>query len=106
MFDALCRQWDLSAFAIRDLRELEGMEEFIGLVEGLLKANWGMNWVEFWECVVWNVDNRGMGEVERMDREEEMEIVRRVLEKWKQRKEAEILERRDVRITEMLKKLI
>lgn len=106
MFDAFCRQWDLSTFAIRDLREFEGLEGFTGLVEGLLRANWGINWVGFWECVVWNVDMRQMGEVERMDREEEMEIVRGVLEKWKQRNEAEILERRDVRISEMLKKLI
>jgi len=64
-------------------------EEFEGLVQGLLKANWGMDWTGWWELVDWNVRNRG--EVERFPEEEEREIVLEVVEAWLGREEAGVL---------------
>ena len=84
MFNALCREWDLSKYAIRDLETEDG---FVDLVEGLVKANWGMNWEGFWECVYWNLAFREYDEV-RMGMEEEKEIVKRIRERWLLRHEA------------------
>src|SRR5271156_583095 len=89
MFSALCTQHALSANAISDLRDSTDRDEFEELVQGLLKANWGMDWAGWWELVDWNVRNRG--EVERFPEEEEREIVLEVVEEWLRRREADVL---------------
>jgi len=78
MYDALCREWELSRHAIRDLEDEEG---FVELVEGLVKANWGMDWSGFWECVEWNVRER-QDEDMQMRREEETAIVAKLRARW------------------------
>ena len=63
--------------------------EFEGLVQTLLKANWGMDWAGWWELVDWNVRNRE--NIDRFPEEEEKEIILEVVEKWLRREEAEML---------------
>lgn len=58
-------------------------------MQGLLKANWGMDWAVWWELVDWNVRNRGDGE--RFPEEEETGIVIAVAEEWLGREEACVL---------------
>ena len=89
MFTALCEQHGLSTIAISDVRDFMERGEFEGLVQGLLKANWGMNWAGWWELVDWNVRNRG--DVERFPEDEEREIVIEVAEEWLGREEACVL---------------
>ena len=89
MFSALCTQHVLSTNAISDLRDSMDRAEFEGLVQGLLKANWGMNWGGWWELVDWNVRNRG--DVERFPEDEEREIVLEAVEEWLGREEARLL---------------
>lgn len=82
MYQSLCEQYHLSQHAIWDLRDQEEFEE---LVQGLLHANYGMNWESWWELVEWNVKHRIEGN--RMDVKEEREIVLRILEDWLEREE-------------------
>jgi hypothetical protein len=89
MFSALCTQHVLSTNAISDLRDSMDRAEFEGLVQGLLKANWGLNWAGWWELVDWNVRNRG--DVERFPEDEEREIVLEAVEEWLGREEARLL---------------
>jgi hypothetical protein len=89
MFPALCTQHILSTNAISDLRDSMDRAEFEGLVQGLLKANWGMNWAGWWELVEWNVRNRG--DVERFPEDEEREIVLGTVEEWLGREESRLL---------------
>ena len=89
MYDSLCREYTLSEHAIRDLKE--GMEavEFEGLVQGLLKANYGMDWDSWWELIEWNVRNRE--EEHRMSWDEERGIVLEIMEMWLVRDEADLI---------------
>ena len=89
MFSALCTQHVLSTNAISDLRDSMDRAEFEGLVQGLLNANWGMNWAGWWELVDWNVRNKG--DVERFPDDEEREIVLEAVEEWLGREEARLL---------------
>jgi hypothetical protein len=89
MFSALCTQHVLSRSAISDLRDSMDRAEFEGLVQGLLKANWGLNWAGWWELVDWNVRNRG--DVERFPEDEERDIVLEAVEEWLGREEARLL---------------
>jgi hypothetical protein len=63
MYRALCAQVLAAEHAIRDLRS---ETEFVELVQGLVKANWGISWEGWWECLDWNClwrgDNGGRGE--------------------------------------------
>jgi hypothetical protein len=87
MYDALCIQYTLSRDAIGDLRD---DPEYEGLVQGLLKANWGMDWDSWWEIVEWNVRNRGE-DVSRMDFNEEKCNVLSIVEEWLKREEVDKL---------------
>jgi len=83
MYAALAHQCSLSSQAISDLA---GEEGFQGLVQGLLKANWGMNWEEWWGLVEWSCRHRCEGGL-RMGMEEERGIVLGVIEMWLRREE-------------------
>jgi hypothetical protein len=83
MYGSLCTQYTLSRDAIWDLREEEEFEE---LIQGLLKANYGMNWDGWWELVEWNFLNRGTEE-NRMYEREEREIILKIVEDWLRREE-------------------
>jgi hypothetical protein len=83
MYDALCVQYTLSRGAIWDLRDDPEYEE---LVQGLLKANWGMDWDSWWEIIEWNVRNRREN-VNRMNFDEEKGIVLGIVEEWLKREE-------------------
>ena len=83
MYDELCIQYTLSRNAIWDLRDDPDYE---GLVQRLLKANWGMDWDSWWEIVEWNVRNRGEG-VNRINFDEEKRIVLGIVEEWSKREE-------------------
>ena len=89
MYDSLCREYDLSTYAIRDLKAGMDAVEFEGLVQGLLKANYGMDWNCWWEHIEWNVTNRKTGP--RMCWGEEREIVLDVVESWLAREEAKLM---------------
>jgi hypothetical protein len=73
MYSALEHQYTLSRAAIADLVHEEGFED---LVQGLLAANWGMDWRGWWEIVEWNCRERGLWV------EGETEVVLRVVNKW------------------------
>jgi JmjC domain, hydroxylase len=88
MYDSLVHQRTLSIDAIRDLQGMDPIE-FEDLVQGLMKANYGMDWNLFWELVEWNVKHRG--DEHRFCLEEENVIVSKVLEKWLNREEAQYL---------------
>ena len=79
----------LSAQAISDLVCSMDRVEFEGLVQGLLKANWGMDWAEWWELLDWNIRNRQ--NIERFPEKEERGIILDIAEAWLLREEAEIL---------------
>ena len=87
MYDALCIQYTLSRDAIWDLRD---DPEYEGLVQRLLKANWGIDWDSWWEIVEWNVRNRGE-DVNRMNVDEEKGIVLGIVEEWLEREEVDKL---------------
>ena len=89
MYESLCREHELSMHAIRDLRHDMDGREFEMLVQGLLKANYGMDWEHWWELVEWNYRNRG--DENRMDQAEEREIVLRILREWLGREEVSFL---------------
>jgi len=89
MYDSLCREYTLSTFAIRDLKAGMDPMEFEGLVQGLLKANYGMDWNSWWEHVEWNLKNCGNGP--RMYWEREREIVLDVAVSWLARVEAKLI---------------
>ena len=89
MYSSLCDQYTLSANAIQDLKGDVDKSEFEELVQGLLKANYGMDWTLWWEIVEWNVRNRG--DEERMSVKEEREIVLDIVEMWLVREEIEVL---------------
>jgi hypothetical protein len=93
MYDSLCAQHTLSANAIRDLRDDMQQSEFEGLVQGLLKANYGMDWNTWWELIEWNIQNREdeMWRQNGMDEEEEKTIVLDIVEDWLRRSETELL---------------
>jgi hypothetical protein len=78
MYAALEEQCILSRKAIADL---EGFEGFEGLVQGLLKANWGMDWDEFWRIVDWNCRHPCRGDW-KMVVPEERAIVLGVIGRW------------------------
>ena len=63
--------------------------EFEGLVQKLLKANYGMDWDSWWELVEWNVKNRE--DENRMGWDEERIIVLEVVKKWVWRLEANLI---------------
>jgi len=90
MYESLCEQHTLSSDAIADLRDTVEKEEFEGLVQGLLKANYGMDWSHWWELVEWNVRSREDDE-NRMGEEEEREIVLSIMKLWFRRDEVEML---------------
>lgn len=86
MYDSLCWQCYLSQQAISDLKEGTEAVEFEGLVQGLLKANYGMDWDSWWELVEWNIKNRE--DENRMSWDEERAIVQEIVSKWLNREEA------------------
>jgi len=86
MYDSLCEQHTLSTNAIQDLKDQVEKSEFSDLAQGLLKANYGMDWNLWWEIIEWNVRNRG--EVERMDVREERGIVLDIVDMWLCREES------------------
>jgi hypothetical protein len=89
MYDSLCREYTLSEHAIRDLKEGMEVVEFEGLVQGLLKANYGIDWDSWWELLEWNVRNRE--EEHRMSWDEESGIVLEAVEMWLVRDEADLI---------------
>ena len=93
MYDSLCIQHTLSANAICDLRDDMPKSEFEGLVQGLLKANYGMDWNSLWELIEWNVRHRrdDMHRENRMDEDEEKTIVLKIVKDWLRQSEAELL---------------
>lgn len=91
MYDSLCREYTLSTFAIRDLKAGVDAIEFEELVQGLLKANYGMDWNSWWEHVEWNFKNWGDGP--RMCRDREREIVLDVVVSWLARAETKLIPR-------------
>jgi hypothetical protein len=93
MYDSLCIQHSLSADAIRDLRDGCEPREFEELVQGLMKANYGMDWETWWNLVEWNVRNRGhdIYVENRMDENEENAIVLGILVQWLKTAEAGLL---------------
>jgi hypothetical protein len=92
MYDALEHQYTLSRAAIADLEDEEGFE---GLVQGLLRANWGMDWRGWWDVVEWNCWDRGRwGEGER-------EVVLGIVERWLGREEVRELPEVKGRVEEL-----
>jgi len=89
MYDSLCREYALSVHAIRDLKEGMDVAEFEGLVQGLLKANYGMDWESWWELVDWNIRHRD--DMNRMNWDAERAIVSDVVEMWLAREEASLI---------------
>jgi hypothetical protein len=110
MYDSLCREYTLSTHAIRDLQRDTPPEDFETLVQNLLKANYGMNWKQWWDLVEWNIKTRpddgkmgdmkmgnvktgdvysGMGN--RMDEDEELGIVLQIIHRWLGRDEVNFL---------------
>lgn len=83
MYEALCIQYALSRDAIWDLRD---DPEYEVLIQGLLKANWGMNWDSWWEIVEWNVFNRGE-DINKMNFDDEKRIVSGIVEEWLEKEE-------------------
>jgi hypothetical protein len=83
MYDSLCIQYTLSKNAILDLRD---EEEFEQLIQNLLKANYGMDWNLWWELVEWNFHHRGTDE--RMNLEEEGNVIVEIVKLWLEREEA------------------
>lgn len=92
MFQSLCREHDLSTHAIRDLQDdMNGME-FEVLVQGLLKANYGMDWHGWWEIVQWNMKHREKNsEGYRMSFDEEKEKVLEIVNQWLIRAESKMV---------------
>ena len=83
MYAALEHQCVLSSQAISDLSEEEG---FQGLVQGLLRANWGMNWEDWWRLIEWSCRHPCEADV-RMGVDEERGIVLGLIEMWLRREE-------------------
>jgi len=83
MYAALEHQCVLSSQAISDLT---GEEGFQGLVQGLLRANWGMNWEDWWTLIEWSCRHRCEGDL-RMGVDEERGIVLGLMEMWLRREE-------------------
>jgi hypothetical protein len=63
------------------------------LVQGLLKANYGMDWQGWWENIEWNMRYRENHPHEefRMSSYEEKKIVLGIVDKWLTRGEAEMI---------------
>jgi hypothetical protein len=93
MYQSLCREHELSTHAIRDLRDDMESTEFEILVQGLLKANYGMDWQGWWEIIEWNMRYRENHPHEeyRMSVYEEKKIVMGIVAKWLTRGEAEMI---------------
>lgn len=92
MYQSLCREHDLSTHAIRDLQDDIDRTEFEVLVQGLLKANYGMDWHDWWEIVEWNVKYREKNSEEyRMGFEEEKEKQLGIVNQWLLRTEVEMI---------------
>jgi len=89
MYDSLCREYTLSVNAIRDLKEGMDVVEFEGLVQGLLKANYGMDWESWWELVDWNIRHRD--DRNRVNWDAERAIALDVVEMWLAREEASLI---------------
>jgi len=107
MYTALCEQYKLSCNAIQDIRTSIPRAEFEEQVQTLMKANWGMDWKTWWELLEWNVTTPStrlervdvglaVGMVveieERMSKDEEKKIVRRIMKDWSKREETFHLE--------------
>jgi JmjC domain, hydroxylase len=105
MYDSLCREYTLSTHAIRDLQQDTRPEDFENLVQNLLRANYGMNWEQWWDLVEWNMKTRSDGEKmegvtirdvfwetrNRMDEGEEIGIALQVIHRWLGRDEVHFL---------------
>jgi hypothetical protein len=93
MYQSFCREHDLSTHAIRDLRDDMEASEFEILVQGLLKANYGMDWLGWWDIVEWNMRYREDHAHEecRVSVYEEKEIVLGIVDQWLTRLEAETI---------------
>ena len=93
MYSSLCEQYALSVEAIADLRGQVEEKEFEELVQGLLKANHGLNWAEWWDLIEWNVKTRNSDawKENRMPEAEERKVVLTMIEDWLARKETEVL---------------
>lgn len=93
MYSSLCEQHTLSAEAIADLQDQVEEREFEELVQGLLKANHGLNWAEWWGLIEWNVETRNSDawKENRMPEEEERKVVLTIIKDWLERKETEVL---------------
>jgi hypothetical protein len=74
--------------------------EFQGLVQDLLKSNYGMNWEQWWELVEWNIRQRERdgNQENRMDEFEERDIVLLVVEQWLRRNEVQCLSELRIRV--------
>ena len=88
MYNSLCEEYILSVDAIQDLSK---EEDFEILVQGLMKANYGMDWEALWELVEWNIVHREDGDENRMDAQEERDIALSIVEDWLERSEVQKL---------------
>ena len=92
MYESLCREHDLSTHAIRDLQDDMNRTEFEVLVQGLLKANYGMDWHDWWEIVEWNMKYREKNSEEyRMSFDEENEKGLEIVNQWLTRAESKMI---------------
>ena len=66
--------------------DLPDDEEFELLIQNLLKANYGMDWDLWWELVEWNFRHRQANE--RMNFEEERNVIMGIVNLWLEREEA------------------